>query len=305
MNPTISIIIPVYNQEKYLSRCLDSVFAQTFTDFEVICVNDHSTDSTAEILKEYSEKDSRIVAFENPDKGVCSARNFGIDNAKGEYIGFVDSDDFIQPQMYEFLYRAITENNCNMVVCDYSETESYIPHNFDYKCREVNILDYAGDAYNWGKKEMILAGVWSKLVKTDYLRKNARFGDFRIGQDMVFCAQLWVNTGKTMLVDVPLYGYFIDQNSSCHRNYEEKFVSLTRARYESYRIYKKRYKKLAEYYLFKSFLLAIRCKTEELVTSKEFSKIINRYFLKMLIPFLLSKGMPFKEKILKIKTYIN
>ena len=117
MAPKISIIIPSFNEEKNISRCLDSVLNQTFTDFEVLCVDDGSTDKTYEIIEAYSKKDSRIIPLKNPNKGVSSARNFGIDNSNGEYIGFVDSDDFIQPQMYEFLYRAVTENNCDFSVC--------------------------------------------------------------------------------------------------------------------------------------------------------------------------------------------
>ena len=101
MSPKISIIIPSYNEEKNIFRCLDSVMNQTFSDFEVLCVDDGSNDKTFDIIKKYSEKDSRIIPMKNPNKGVSSARNFGIENAKGDYIGFVDSDDFIQPQMYE------------------------------------------------------------------------------------------------------------------------------------------------------------------------------------------------------------
>ena len=116
MSPKISIIIPSYNEEKNISRCLDSILSQTFSDFEVLCVDDGSNDNTFDIIKEYSKKDNRIIPMKNPEKGVSSARNFGINNANGNYIGFVDSDDFIQPQMYEFLYRAIIENKCDFSV---------------------------------------------------------------------------------------------------------------------------------------------------------------------------------------------
>ncbi len=302
---TISIIVPVYNTGKYLRRCLDSILAQTFEDFEIICVDDHSTDDSCEIIKEYAQKDRRVVELENPEKGVCSARNFGIDNARGEYIGFIDSDDFVQPQMYEFMLRAIKENNCNMVVCNYRETETLEAENFEYSCREVNIEDYIGDAHNWGKDEMIVAGVWSKLVKADYLRNNARFKDFRVGQDMVFCAQLWVNAGKTMLVDLPLYGYYVYPESSCHRNYEERYISLVRARYAAYSVYSEFNRKVAEYYLYKSFFFAVRCKTENLLTSKNYKKCLNQYFVKMLIPILKSTGIGLKEKLFNIFEYIK
>lgn len=114
--PKISVIIPVYNTENYLRRCLDSVCNQTLSDIEIICINDCSTDNSLEILKEYSSKDSRIklINFEE-NKGVAVARNTGIDVAKGEYIGFVDSDDFIDLDFYGKLYKKAAESNADAV----------------------------------------------------------------------------------------------------------------------------------------------------------------------------------------------
>lgn len=98
--PTISIIVPVYNVEAYLCRCIDSILAQTFTDFELILVDDGSPDNCSSICDEYAKKDSRIVVVHKENGGLSDARNTGLDIAKGEYIGFVDSDDFIHPQTY-------------------------------------------------------------------------------------------------------------------------------------------------------------------------------------------------------------
>ena len=141
-SPLISIIVPSFNEEKNIRRCLDSILNQTWNDFEVICVDDNSTDSTFEIIKEYSVKDNRIKAYKNPHKGVSSARNFGISKAEGSYIGFVDSDDFIQPQMYEFLYRAIKENGCKLAVCRYEKTSEFIEKYFEYNCRECKSEEF-------------------------------------------------------------------------------------------------------------------------------------------------------------------
>ena len=97
--------MPVYNTEKYLRRCVDSILAQTFTDFELLLINDGSTDSSGAICDEYTQKDSRVRVFHKENGGVSSARNIGLDNAKGEYIAFVDSDDYIDNRMYECLYN--------------------------------------------------------------------------------------------------------------------------------------------------------------------------------------------------------
>lgn len=101
MKPKISIIVPIYNVENYLGRCLDSILAQEYEDFEIIAINDGSTDNSLTILQEYAEKDNRISIIDKINNGVSSARNVGLSQARGEYIGFVDPDDWIEPQMYK------------------------------------------------------------------------------------------------------------------------------------------------------------------------------------------------------------
>ena len=115
--PELSIIVPVYKVEKYLPRCIDSILAQTFGDFELILIDDGSPDGCGRICDEYAQKDKRIVAIHQKNMGVSEARNAGLDIAHGRYIGFVDSDDWIEPQMYEVMMDAIRENGADMAVC--------------------------------------------------------------------------------------------------------------------------------------------------------------------------------------------
>jgi len=114
--PNVSIIVPIYNVEPYLHRCLDSLVNQTLKDIEIICINDCSPDNSLDILKEYAEKDERIniINFEK-NQGVSVARNTGIEIAKGEYIGFVDSDDYVDLDFYEKLYKKARETDADMV----------------------------------------------------------------------------------------------------------------------------------------------------------------------------------------------
>ena len=102
----ISVIIPVYNVEQYLRECLESVINQTLSELEIICINDGSTDSSLDILREYEQKDNRIIVINKDNEGQAAARNIGISMAKGEYIGFLDSDDYIDSNFYEKLYNA-------------------------------------------------------------------------------------------------------------------------------------------------------------------------------------------------------
>lgn len=116
--PTISVIVPVYNVEKYLPRCIDSILSQTFTDFEMILVDDSSPDNCGAICEEYAEKDSRIWVIHKSNGGVSSARNAGLDVCKGKYVTFIDSDDYIGTDWLESLYRELKENEADVVSAD-------------------------------------------------------------------------------------------------------------------------------------------------------------------------------------------
>lgn len=117
--PMVSVIVPVYNVEKYLSRCLDSILAQSLQSIEVICIDDGSIDRSPEILNEYAGKDARIKVITQENKGLCEVRKKGISISSGRYLGFVDSDDWVAPEMYERLVDRAEHENCDMVLCDY------------------------------------------------------------------------------------------------------------------------------------------------------------------------------------------
>lgn len=123
--PKLSIIVPIYNVEKYLPRCIESILNQTFREFELILINDGSTDNCKEICEKYKKIDSRIIVVNKKNGGVSSARNFGIDISRGEYIGFVDPDDFIDANMYEILFNTANSYNSDMVICDYYKVSEY------------------------------------------------------------------------------------------------------------------------------------------------------------------------------------
>lgn len=116
-NELISIIVPIYNVEKYLKKCLDSILAQTYTNLEIILIDDGSPDGCPAICDEYAEKDDRIVVIHKENGGVSSARNAGLENVSGEFIGWVDPDDYIEPNMFEELYKNIKENNSDIAIC--------------------------------------------------------------------------------------------------------------------------------------------------------------------------------------------
>ena len=301
MSPIISIIIPSYNEEKNISRCLDSILNQTFSDFEVLCVDDGSNDNTFDVIKEYSKKDNRIIPMKNPGKGVSSARNFGIDNANGNYIGFVDSDDFIQPQMYEFLYRAIIENKCDFSVCRYKKTNELIKKNFEYKTEKFipeNFVSFNDSEFTINN-ELVFSAIWTKLISKEFL-KNIKFNNFRIGEDTVFNSQLCSKDYKAIFVDAELYNYYINtQSVSFTELWHEKWFDLLETRFISYDLLKNKNKLLAAFYLERGmkFLLSYRFNLKGSPNENKFKNPIKNYFKKYYMPFMKCENISLKNKI--------
>ena len=160
--PKVSIIVPVYNVEEYLEKCLDSLVNQTLKDIEIIIVNDGSTDGSKEKIQEYINKYKNIVYLEKENGGLSSARNYGIPYAKGEYIGFVDSDDYVEVTMYEKMYNKAIEEKSDMVECDFI---------WEYPNKKREDI---GKIYADKKEAIVEARVvaWNKIIKKDIIEKT-------------------------------------------------------------------------------------------------------------------------------------
>ena len=184
--PKVSVIIPVYNAEKYLRQCLDSVVNQTYKNLEIICVNDGSTDNSSEILKEYASKDDRIILINQNNQGNGCARNVGLSRVSGEYISFIDSDDFILQNTYASVISLMIKDNLDILMFGHFD---YI----DGECRK----SFTNDIFNKFKNKKIskenliqyfLLGVWNKIFKSSFLKDNNIFfpKDFNIAEDAIF-----------------------------------------------------------------------------------------------------------------------
>ncbi len=189
----VSVIIPAYNMEKYLGRCLDSVIAQTYKDFEVIIVDDGSKDKTFEIAQRYAATEGRIHVFYKENGGVSSARNYGIETAAGEYIYFLDPDDQIEDSCIEVLVRAMEDSEADMVSCQYSRWDENGTRleDYDFIIGERE-FPFDNDRIRFFIKELldyhVGFEVWDKLFKTSIIKeKNVRFSEkCRIGEDLAF-----------------------------------------------------------------------------------------------------------------------
>ena len=190
----ISVIVPIYNAEKYLHRCIDSILAQIFTDFELLLINDGSKDRSGAICDEYAVKDSRVRVFHKENGGVSSARNLGLDNAKGEWIAFCDADDYVLPT-YLVIYMGLSQNNPELCILglipDYSISEDYkiTQTSFNYN---VNVQDFLPLFYKCQMAGSISNKLFNRfLIKENQLRFNETF-KYREDEDFLLRYMFYV-----------------------------------------------------------------------------------------------------------------
>lgn len=210
--PLISIIVPIYNVERYLPKCIDSILEQTYSNFELILVDDGSPDSCGKICDEYQKKDSRIIVIHKKNGGLSSARNAGIDVAKGEYIGFVDSDDYIEPFMYEKLFQAVSENQCKLAVCSINfvfEDGIVLQKTQDAKDQ---VFDFEQAMMEMNTYRLFDMGAWSKLYHKSLL-DDIRFPEGKLSEDFYIMYKVFDKAQKIAFVATPCYNYLQRQNS--------------------------------------------------------------------------------------------
>lgn len=220
MKIKVSVIVPVYNVEKFIDKCLNSIVNQTLKEIEIIVVNDGTKDNSQKIIDKYVKKyPDKIKSYIKENGGQGSARNYGLKKTTGEYIGYVDSDDFVEKDMYKKLYNKAKENNYDIVVCgNYNVSEDYQNKNID-----AFINNYNTDLENifFGKM-----AVWNKIYKRDILIKNKlEFKEKVWYEDLAFTLKAIMNSNTFAFIDEPLYDYLIREgstmnNSNVQRNLE-------------------------------------------------------------------------------------
>lgn len=197
-NVKVSIIVPIYNVENYLEKCLDSLTGQSLNDIEILAVNDGSTDGSLKILENYASKDSRIVVLDKENGGLSDARNYAFPYIHGEYVGFIDSDDYVDPKMYEVMYSRAIETSSDIVECNLHHTYD------DYEDTEIG-------RHIHDKKELIMNGrsvVWNKIYKTSWLLETGvRFPKGLIYEDVNFYCKIVPFLNKIEYVEEPFVHY--------------------------------------------------------------------------------------------------
>lgn len=216
----VSVIVPVYNVEKYLKRCLDSLINQTLSDIDIICINDGSKDSSLQILEQYAQKDSRIVIYSQENSGLSVARNTGLEHASGEYIGFVDSDDWVDLDFYEKLYNSAKNNNADIAVADFiREHPNKKPKRL--KLKEEKIYTTPEDKFMICKVHRE-GCVWNKIYRTEFIHSiNLKFVPKMYYEDRDFTIRSLYFSKKLVTTPNTYYRYFVNPKSIVNkrRNY--------------------------------------------------------------------------------------
>ena len=222
--PQISVIVPVYNVESYLSQCLDSILNQTFTDFECICINDGSKDNSLAILQKYASKDSRIKIINQENKGLAVTRNIGIKNSIGQYIAFVDSDDWLTEDCLYKSFNKIKETSADVVQFNY---KFYYSKEDKYESKRVFESEKIKkeDTISAILQKSYEGPVWRRIYKKDVLLKNNLFFyEGRVSEDGVFSAVLFLYTQNVVYIEDELYIYRKQTASAITSNLSKLFV---------------------------------------------------------------------------------
>lgn len=230
-NIKVSVIVPIFNVESYLKRCLDSILNQSLYEIEVICINDGSTDFSLDILNEYKKFDSRVIVIDKENEGLSQTRNMGIQIAQGQYLTFVDSDDWIEKTMLEELYTLVSTHQADISLCLYNRcyedkkiskkvnlSEVTLYNEYDTRNKLLRMMiGPLREELNYPENLDSLVTAWGKLYKTDMLKQcQVLFKDTKeIGtEDLLFNIYALGNCSRSVILNKPLYNYWKGNTTS-------------------------------------------------------------------------------------------
>ncbi len=222
----ISVIIPIYNVEPYLRRCIDSILAQTFSDFELILVDDGSADLCGAICDEYAEKDPRVHVIHQENGGASSARNAGLDwifaNSCSSWISMVDGDDLIHPRFLEILHEAAVQSDAPVSTCRFASFSDHTPIDMDKAAIAATVQNVAFSQY-YASADMWSVALWNKLYRRELFR-SVRFPVGRVLDDVFVTYRVLYEAKQIAVSSSILYFYYLRDGSAMHRKYHLKYL---------------------------------------------------------------------------------
>ena len=223
-NELISIIVPVYNVEQYLEKCVDSIINQKYKNLEIILVDDGATDSSGKLCDELAKIDNRIKVYHKENGGLSDARNYGVERATGDYIGFVDSDDYIDSEMYEELYEAIKKENVDVVECN---LKIIYPDRVELFTEQKYYNVYTKQEYleEYLKIEKIFGSACVRLIKSD-IAKKLKFPVGKLYEDTYYAYDLIEKVDRYVIMNNPYYNYLMRENSITNTKFNPRIFDL-------------------------------------------------------------------------------
>ncbi len=219
-NQLVSILVPVYNVESYLSQCLDSLINQTYNNLQIVLIDDGSKDNSWSIMQDYATKDNRIEIYHQENAGVATTRNNLLEKIKGEYVLFVDSDDWIELDMVEFLINKVKETKSDVVTCGNVINDTPVSSEYNHK---ILLRKEAIERFLYHIE--FRGSLWNKLVKTSLLHNCKFHCGISLGEDALFCWHFLQYADKVLFTDRQLYHYRMNNDSICHSSFGPKKLS--------------------------------------------------------------------------------
>ena len=296
MQEIISVIVPIYKVEEYLEQCINSILNQTYKNLDIILVDDGSPDKCPKICDEYAKRDNRIKVIHKQNGGLSDARNYGLNIAIGKYISFVDSDDYIDKNMYQDMINELRKNNADIVSCAINNVYSDRIESSDI---EERVYDTES-----ALKDLILGRnlnqtVWNKLYKKDVIN-GILFEKGKINEDDFWTYQVFANSKKIITLNKPLYNYIHRKSSIMGQGYSEKNLNGLEARYNQYKFIEKNYPKLSLIAKKSVFFYAIFLYQKLLISKHDISEsymYIKEYLKEIDFNNKERKQLTIKEKI--------
>lgn len=293
MNKLISVIIPVYNVHSYLRRCLDSVVNQTYKNIEILLVDDGSTDNSAQICLEYEKKYKNVIYLYKKNGGLSDARNYGIKHSKGDYIAFVDSDDYIDPEMYQYLLSDMIKYNADIATCSYQEFSNEFVFENSFSDCKVEVYDRKEGVRNLFRADKYCNYAWNKLYKRE-LFTDITYPTGKKMEDLGTTYLLFLNSKKITYRHYKAYFYYQRKDSIIHSADNQFYYDKLLLCLERFRSIQKIYPDMEENYVFilRTILLDFKYYSSDLKLFQD-----AHYVVKKEIPFFALKKISKKQRI--------
>lgn len=309
MDAKISVIVPVYNVEKYLCKCIDSIINQTYTNLEIILIDDGSPDNCGVVCDDYFLKDNRIKVIHKENGGLSDARNAGLDIATGDYISFIDSDDYIHKDFYKTLINLIVKYNADIAQCGFLDVYEEDVDNFSkdklYINEKITILNN-NEAINnlFNKNYVNTVVVWNKLYKRK-LFKNIRYPKGKIHEDEYTTYKLLFSAKKVVSISMEMYYYLRRPNSIMGKGFNIKSLDKLDAYYEQILFYnnkklfklEEKAKNKFEFFIKEAMINVLNSNLDD--RNKVFYNLIN-YYKKNYILFVNNINISFNKKVIML-----